>query len=399
MSQFIDNARLVVPGERVMSTSIRFANGKVSGIGEAARQAGDSVIDARGRLLTPGLIDLHVHGIMHHCFDSGPEALLAASRCFARFGATTVLPTIVPKRGKNMLARLAELAVALDRVDAVNMPGLHLEGPFTALPGAGCDVMAGDVGVLEEMLDACRHRVRIMSLSPDTPNILPVIERLRELDIVPFVTHTRASLQQARAAIAAGARHATHFYDVFPMPEETDPGVRPAGAVEAYLADPDTSVDFIADGCHVDPVVIQLAVRAKSSASVAVITDANIGAGLPPGRHPTPWGYPVDVQPGNGARIADPKHPHVGVLAGSALTMDQAMRNVLQWIDAAPEQIWAMGTQTPARIAGLSEKGTLAVGKDADAVLWNDDLTPAKVWVRGVEYAGMDLNTGSEYHV
>jgi N-acetylglucosamine-6-phosphate deacetylase len=121
------------------------------------------------------------------------------------------------------------------------------------------------------------------------------------------------------------------------------------------------------------------------SVSCRPASDVNIGAGLPPGRHQTPRGYAVDVEPGNGTRIADPGHPLVGVLAGSHLTMDHAMRNVLQWIDAPPEQIWAMGTQTPARIAGLASKGTLEIGKDADAVLWNDDLTPDRVWVRAVE--------------
>lgn len=384
MDTFIQNARIVYPGERIVEGGVRFTGGRVASIGPAATtEPGDTVIDAGHRLLTPGLIDLHVHGVRMHCFDNGADDLLAAAPCFARFGVTTVLPTVVPKGDTDMLNRLAALAAVLDRVRGVDMPGLHLEGPFTALPGAGCDVMPGDVGLLDEILDACRGRTLVMSLSPDTPNILPVIERLRERGVIPFVTHTRATVAQSRAAIAAGARHATHFYDVFPVPEETDPGVRPAGAVEAYLASPDTTVDVIADGCHVDPVAIQLAVRAKGCANVAVVTDANIGAGLVPGVHDSPWGYPVEVQPGNGARIADPNHPLHGVLAGSALTMDQAMRNVLKWIDARPEQVWAMGTATPARIAGLKRKGSLAVGNDADAVLWNNDLQPEKVWHRG----------------
>ena len=144
-------------------------------------------------------------------------------------------------------------------------------------------------------------------------------------------------------------------------------------------------MDFIADGCHVDPLAIQLAVRAKTCAGVAVITDANIGAGLPPGDYTTPWGYPVRVEAGNGARIADPSHANVGVLAGSALTMDVAMANVLAWIDAPPEMIWAMGTTTPARAAGLADTGDLAIGHAADAVMWNDDMTPAMTWVRGQE--------------
>ena len=161
-----------------------------------------------------------------------------------------------------------------------------------------------------------------------------VIERLREVGVVPFVTHTRASVEQSRAAIEAGARHATHFYDVFPSPEETDPGVRPVGAVESYLADTRATVDFIADGCHVDPVAIQMAVRAKGCSGVAVITDANIGAGLPPAEYETSMGYRVRIEPGNATRIADPQHLMHGALAGSSLTMDAGMRNVLAWLDA-----------------------------------------------------------------
>lgn len=384
MAIVLKQVRALFPGEKIAVTDLRLDNGAVTAIGDALVQPGDTVVDGNGRLLTPGLIDLHVHGVMRYRFDNGPDDLLGAAGCFARFGTTTVLPTLVPHRGPRMLDRLAAMADALDRVEGVNMPGLHLEGPFTALPGAGCDVAPGDVGLTEELLAACGRRMHVMSLSPDTPNILPVIECLREAGVVPFVTHTRATLAQSRAAIAAGARHATHFYDVFPMPPEQDPGVRPAGAVEAYLADPNTTVDFIADGCHVDPIVLQLAVRAKTCAGVAVISDANVGAGLPPGTYDTPWGYPVRVAPGRGARVADPRHPNNGVLAGSALTMNVAIANVLQWIDARPEDIWATGTATPARIAGLRDKGTLAVGRDADLVLWNDDLTPAMTWVRGV---------------
>lgn len=383
MSIFFTNARVVFPGERIASTTLRFADAKVASIGDPAPQPGDSVVDAGGRLLTPGLVDLHIHGIHRHGFDNGPDALLAAAPCFAIFGVTTVLPTVVPSRKRDMLAHLSATAAVLDRVEGVSMPGLHLEGPFMAITGAGCDVVPGDLGLLEELLAACGGRVRIMSLSPDTPNILPVIERLVERGVVPFVTHTRATVRQSRDAIAAGARHATHFYDVFPMPPERDPGVRPAGAVEAYLADPSATVDFIADGCHVDPVAIQMAVRAKGCAGVAVVSDANIGAGLPPGVYETPWGYPVRVEPGNGARIADPAHRAFGALAGSALTMNVAMANVLTWLDARPEDIWQMGTSTPTRIAGLATKGMLAVGRDADAVLWNDDLTPARTWLGG----------------
>jgi N-acetylglucosamine-6-phosphate deacetylase len=256
-----------------------------------------------------------------------------------------------------------------------------------AVPGAACEVIPGDIGFMNELVDACAGRVAAMSLSPDTPDIIPVIERLVELGIRPFVSHTRADVAQTRAAIGAGARHATHFYDVFPPLPERDAGVRPAGVVEVFLADPETTVDFIADGCHVDPVVIQMAVRAKGFRGVALITDSNIGAGLPPGEYPTPWGYPVQVRPGDGARVADPRHERYGTLAGSALTMNAGIANLLRWLDLPPEEVWAMGTLNPARILGLN-KGRLAPGADADLVLWNDDLSPAGTWAAGQRVFG-----------
>ncbi len=383
MSTFIHNTKIIFPGECIRPTTIRFEDGRVVSVGLAEPVPKDEIVDGGGRLLTPGLIDLHVHGIEHFSFDNGADDLLGAAQCFAKYGVTTVLPTLVPSRERSMLNKLSEIASALERVDGVCMPGLHLEGPFTALPGAGCDVLRGDCGLLDEIISACANKVLVMSLSPDTENIIPVIERLRSRNIVPFVTHTRASVKQSRMAIDAGARHATHLYDVFPVPAESDPGVRPAGAVEVYMESPSATVDFIADGCHVDPVAIQLAVRTKTAAGVAVISDANIGAGLPPGIYDTPWGYPVRVESGNGARIADPEHKSYGMLAGSALTLNAAMANVLQWIDANPCDIWQMGTSTPARIAGLKTKGVLKPGYDADLVLWNDDLTPCATWICG----------------
>lgn len=383
----IDRARLVFPGERIQDGSLAVQDTRIAAVGPSGSLAGDARIDAGGALLTPGLIDLHVHGMERFSFDSGPEAILAASARLGRYGTTGFFPTLVPRLSRDMLDRLRAAAEALPAVVDAYAPGLHLEGPFTAIPGAGCDVVPGDLRLLDEILDACRGRLAIMSLSPDTPGIVPVIERLREAGVVAFVTHTRADVVQAQRAMDAGALHATHLYDVFPALPERDPGVRCAGVVEAYLADRRATVDFIADGVHVDPVVIRLAVRAKGACGVALITDANVGAGLPPGRYPTPWGYAVQVEDGRGARVADAFHPLHGSLAGSALTMNRGIANLLGWLDLPAEAVWAMGTSTPARIAGLAGVGTLAVGARADLCLWRGDLTPSRTWVAGRELA------------
>ncbi len=165
---------------------------------------------------------------------------------------------------------------------------------------------------------------------------------------------------------------------MFYAPAETDPGVRPVGAVEAILADPRASVDFIADGVHVHPTAIRAAVAAKTWAGVVLITDSNIGAGLPPGVYDTPWGYPIRVAPDTAAR-----HATKGFLCGSSLTMDRGMENLLRWLALPPAQVWAMGTLNPARVIGLAHKGRLAPGADADLVLWDNDLRPSKTWAGG----------------
>ena len=247
-----------------------------------------------------------------------------------------------------------------------------------AVAGAACPTLSGDLGLLEQILEACRGRLAVMSVSPDAPNILPVIRRLRAAGVVVFLTHTRATVEQTDAAIAAGGSHATHFYDVFHAPPETDPGVRPVGAVEAILAAPQVSVDFIADGVHVHPAAIRAAIAAKTFAGVCLITDANIGAGLPPGVYDSAWGFPVRVREGDGAR-----HATRNDLAGSALTMDRGIANLMRWLSLPPAQIWAMGTANPARVLGLARKGRIKVGADADLVLWNEDFRPAKTWVAG----------------
>ena len=144
------------------------------------------------------------------------------------------------------------------------------------------------------MRDCLGDKLKVMSISPETDNILPVIEKLREDASVPFITHTKADAAQTEAAVEAGARHGTHFYDVFYVPDETDLGVRPVGAVEVLLADPRCTVDFICDGAHVAPrSSFAWPWRAKGYENVIAITDSNIGAGLPEGIHDTPWGYPV----------------------------------------------------------------------------------------------------------
>jgi N-acetylglucosamine-6-phosphate deacetylase len=381
----IENVQVLQPGEGIVADSVVVQDGRIAGVGSSPTPlpAPDVHVDGEGCLLTPGLLDVQTHGIHEFVYEKDPESLLAGLNCLAPYGTTGVLPTLYSCMKRDRLDGVRDLAAVLDRADRVSVPGFHLEGPFLALTGAGADTEPGDVGYLEELLAAAAYRVAAMSISPEVPNIRPVIERLVERGVKPFVTHTRAGVTETQAAVDAGATHATHFYDVFPVPDEREPGVRPVGAVEVFLADPRCTVDFICDGVHVHPIAIQAALAAKGAEGVALITDSNIGAGLPAGVYETPWGYPIQVSPENAARIHDPRHPLNGALAGSALTMDAGIRNLSRWLDVPAAGVWAMGTRTPARILGLTNKGVIAIGADADLVLWDEDLRARRTWIGG----------------
>lgn len=382
----ISHVRVLEPGRGLVGTSLRLVDGRVEAIDPQERAAEKVVVDGGGRLLTPGLIDVHTHGIETCVFERSPEEMRDGLRRLPGYGVTCCLPTLYRVMQRDSLDRLAQLAEAM--ADEPLAGGLHLEGPFLALAGAGASTMAGDVGFVGELLAAADGRVAAMSISPETPGIIPVIEHLVQAGVVVFMTHTQASAEQTERAIAAGARHATHFYDVFPPPAEVEPGVRPVGVVEAILAEPSVSVDFIADGVHVHPMAIRAALAAKGWAGVMAITDANIGAGLGEGIYPTAWGYDVRVKPGDAARIHKPGTDRDGRLAGSALTMNGAVGKLRRWLSdrLADHQIWAMATANPAHLVGLAHRGSLLPGSRADLVLWDDAAhppRPLRTWVGG----------------
>lgn len=384
------NVRLVAPGEEMFHGWIEIRDGRIAAFGSGDSPAVDSAycIDGKGRLLSPGLIDMHAHGIHTYNFEASPEELLAGLKCLPRYGTTSVCPTLYRVLTPDCLREVEALAAALQSPLPVFVPGLHLEGPFLKLAGAGAATTPADIGLLRELLAAGRGKIAAMSISPETINVIPIIECLMSHGVVPFITHTCASYEETTRAIDAGARHATHFYDVFPAPEATDGGVRPVGAMEALMVHPLSTVDFIADGVHVHPGAIKLAVRCKGASGVALITDSNIGAGLGSGCFQTSWGFAVNVASGGGVRVADPDHPKFGRLAGSALTMDAGLHNLIGWLDLPLPDVIAMATAVPARILGRWARGCgeLKVGGRGDLVLWGRDgdrLTADATWVSG----------------
>jgi N-acetylglucosamine-6-phosphate deacetylase len=265
--------------------------------------------------------------------------------------------------------------------------GFHLEGPFLALTGAFNKDAIGGGGAdrVSALIEAAKPYKCIFSISPDVEGIFDLIPIMAQDNTPVFMTHTAANVQQAQRAIELGARHCTHFYDVFPCPPVSEPGVRPSGIVEAVLADPRVSVDFILDGVHVDPIAVKMALVAKQSGpgSVCLITDANVGAGFQPGTYT--FGNMGDIcfdYPGAPARSVKDH-----TLAGSGLTLDVALRNAVKLLGLDLVAASKLLSYNPAKVLHLEkQKGLLASGYDADFVVLDGNLEVQSTWVSGKEF-------------
>lgn len=366
-------------------------DGKIKAVDHAAALNSLQVpqIDGNAGLLAPGFVDLHIHGAGTFLIDQGPESLMAMRRLLPSWGVTSFLPTVCPlPKGKDsvFLQKLTASATRDRSHEGAEILGFHLEGPFLSFPGALPPEAIGlvDPERVEALIAACDPFASVFSIAPDFPGILELLPLMTRTGMPAFITHTAANVKQTQAALNAGARHATHFYDVFYPPAENDPGVRPSGVVEAVLADPRASVDFILDGVHVDPVAVQMALACKGPDRVCLITDANVGAGLPPGTYQFAGDTEVTfTEEGGPARLTEKSHAP-GALAGSGLTLDRAVRNAVMLADIGLCQAVRMASANPAKVIGVDHrKGWLRPGYDADLVLLNHDLHVQNTWIGG----------------
>jgi len=384
----IEHAQVVLPDRLWTDAAVACAEGRIDAVVSSAEAAGLAArerLDARGDYLLPGLIDIHINGIHEYLVNDGGADLAGLLRALPRHGVTACLPTVLPPADRPLKELVAELAGARLPDAGARMLGLFLEGPYLTCTGAARP-LAEEVRLneLAELIDAARPHQAVMAVAPDFPGIGPALEFMRRRGVPMFMTHTRATVEQTRAAIEAGVRHATHLFNVFAPPPPREPGLHPFGAVEAVLADPRVSVALILDGVHVPPVGLQLALRCKPAERVCLISDANRGAGLPPGRYRS-FGYDVEYEsPGAPARIARDSPTMAGALAGSGLTLDQALRNAVSMLDLDLPVAAQLVTESPARVLGRDhEMGRIAPGLRADLTLLDQRLVPRRTWIGG----------------
>lgn len=329
--------------------------------------------------IAPGYIDIHTHGFHGHDITSGTEEDIAAmARELLRTGVTSFFPTIATT-GKaetvEQIERIVAVAKRQSDEQGAEIAGIRLEGPFISRAKKGAQyepaIRRPDPVEMRELAAIGRGLVRIVDYAPEEDADDSFLATLVQLDILPCIGHTAATYDQALHAIDGGARHSTHLFNAMSRLDHRQPG--PAGAL---LTDLRVTVEMIADGIHLHPAVLKLAVAARGPRDVALITDAVVAAGLPDGEYEF-INRTVHVT-GGSVHLAD------GTLAGSALTLDRAVRNMVALAGVSWSDAIRMATLTPASITGISKrKGRVALGMDADLVVLDEQGNVRQTWACG----------------
>ena len=343
--------------------------------------AGVRVVDFGDAILVPGFVDIHIHGgAGQDVMTADPSGLAAVEQLLFKHGVTSYFPTTVTAPLDQTLSAVDRLANAIegasrdDRSRKRAQPlGIHLEGPFLSHARRGVhpreNLLPPTLPTFDRLWQAGRGHIRVMTIAPELEGALEVIAEAARRGVCVSLGHSDADLSSTRAAVAAGARHATHTFNAMRPLDHRDPGI-----VGEVLTDSRLSADIIADGIHLDPAIVQLFLKTKGPAEAVLITDAISATGMPEGRYRLGT-FEVEVK--NGRCLLD------GKLAGSVLTMDRAVGNVMQFAQWDLQQAVRLATLNPARVAGLANRGKLEAGAQADFVVLSSSGEVRNTIVRG----------------
>ncbi len=362
----IINASVPMGEEFVSNMRVRLEKGCIAAIGaELVPHADESVLDLGGDYLLPGFVDVHIHAYQGRDTMQGEEAVRAMSRGLYEQGVSAFLPT-------TMSASIEDTRAAMDGVCAVMASpenrgakalGAHMEAPFLNPKKAGAQKAAclrhpdwADFLYMAEDVSA----VKIITIAPELPGAEEFIRRATDAGVNVSLGHSAATAEEANHAADLGANHVTHTFNAQPPLHHREPGL-----TGAALTDDRLYAEFIADGVHLHGDIIRLLVRAKGPHKAVAVTDAMEAAGMPEGEYSL-GGQAVTVKDGQ-ARLAN------GTLAGSVLTMKQAMHNLIHLFGIAPIDAVRMCTAAPAESIGEDIAGHMAIGSPVPLTRWSRD--------------------------
>jgi N-acetylglucosamine-6-phosphate deacetylase len=357
--------------------AVELAAGKVADITRQARLRLHVLELPETWHIVPGFIDSHIHGAAGvDVMDGTGEALEVLCRYLPSEGTTSFLATTMTASSERIFAALGALAAFRpSSAGEAEILGVHLEGPFIAPEKAGAQgtewMVAPDIELYRQWQTAAGRQIKVVTLAPELPGALELIDRLTEDGVLASTGHTNCGLDDANSAIAGGCRRATHLFNAMSGLHHRAPGA----ACAALLAD-DVMAEVIPDGVHVAPSMLRLARRMKTPRGLMAVTDSMRAKGLDDGVYDL-GGEAVHVKDQVARRDS-------GTLAGSVLRMEQSLRNLVQMFDCSLDEALQMVSTNPAFNLGVSaRKGTLAPEKDADLVVLDEDLNVRMTLCRG----------------
>lgn len=352
-------------------------NGTIVHIGRAGTNCdGQKVFDAGGRLLIPGLIDVHVHGAGGGDTSHGSEeALRAMSVSLARLGVTSFLATAMvrPEIENRHLRIVGELAGR--NLGGANLLGLHLEGPFVSPARRGgiplTSIERPALHTLDRLMETTGGTLRMMTIAPEVDGALEVIATLVDRGIVASFGHSDADYAETQRGIAAGISHVTHLFNTMRPLHHRDPGPIPA-----IFESPEVTVQLICDGVHLHEKTVCFSYRQLGGERCVCITDGMLAMGLPEGRYSY---YGLEFESKDGvARYSD------GTLIGTSTSLHQMMLNFKEFTGCPLSAAVDTAAMNPARVLGIDDRsGKLIIGQDADLVILNQDFSVWTTIIRG----------------
>ncbi|MEK6781192.1 MAG: N-acetylglucosamine-6-phosphate deacetylase [Bacteroidota bacterium] len=382
----ISNGKIITPDKIIPEGHILITGNTITAVTEKNIEVDDVIeIDARGKYVAPGFIDIHVHGGGGHDFMDGTEtAFLKIAETHAQYGTTSMLPTTLSSSNEELLQTLAVYEDAnRNNINGAQFLGLHLEGPYFAMNqrGAQDPKYIRDPNPVEYKDILSRSSsIKRWSAAPELKGAIEFGRYMKSKGVLPSVAHTDAIYEDVVVAFENGYTLTTHLYSGMSGVTRRN-AYRYAGVIEsAYILD-NMDVEIIADGIHLPPPLLKLVYKIKGTERTALITDAMRAAGMPPGESilgSLHNGLKVIVEDG----VA--KLPDRTSFAGSVATADRLIRSMVSMAEVPLLEAIRMITSTPARILQVADKkGSLTAGKDADLVIFDDNINIDMTIIKG----------------
>lgn len=383
MKTWITAAQLFTPTESIEQPILEVEDGAILSVASRASTelpAEAKQLDFPDLVIVPGFIDIHVHGgAGHDVMQDDPSGRVAFEKAIAKWGVTSYLPTTVTASMDRILGALDRLGNVISSEESEHAHvgarplGIHLEGPFISPAKCGVHppeyLTAPTPQLFRKVWDASGGTMKMMTIAPELPGAPEVIREARQQGVFTSIGHSNATFEEAEVGIAAGAVSATHTFNAMRGLDHRQPGI-----LGAVLGDDSIMADIIADGVHVAPAIVKLFLRAKGLENAILITDAISATGMPDGTYQL---GPFQVV------VRGDRAEFEGKLAGSVLTIDRAIRNVMRFANWPLQQSVILATRNPARLIRAESKGTIEAGGDADLVFLSAEGHVAHTMVGG----------------